>query len=223
MAFTLPPLPYSYDALEPHIDEATMKLHHGKHHQAYVDKLNAAIASSEWESKSIDEIMVSLDKVPDKIKAAVRNNGGGHYNHSLFWQWMSPTGGGEPTGKVAEAINAKFGSFAKFKEEFEAAGMARFGSGWVWLIQDGSELSITTTPYQDCPVSEGKKVLLGNDLWEHAYYLKYQNRRPEYLAAWWNVVNWNKVTELFYLLFLSLLTPILMAQVHKARHVEYIK
>ena len=197
MAFTLPPLPYSYDALEPHIDEATMKLHHGKHHQAYVDKLNAAIASSEWESKSIDEIMVSLDKVPDKIKAAVRNNGGGHYNHSLFWQWMSPTGGGEPTGKVAEAINAKFGSFAKFKEEFEAAGMARFGSGWVWLIQDGGELSITTTPYQDCPVSEGKKVLLGNDLWEHAYYLKYQNRRPEYLAAWWNVVNWNKVTELF--------------------------
>ena len=197
MAFTLPPLPYSYDALEPHIDEATMKLHHGKHHQAYVDKLNAAIAASEWESKSLDEIMVSLDKVPDKIKAAVRNNGGGHYNHSLFWQWMSPTGGGEPTGKVAEAINAKFGSFAKFKEEFEAAGMSRFGSGWVWLIQDGSELSITTTPYQDCPVSEGKKVLLGNDLWEHAYYLKYQNRRPEYLAAWWNVVNWNKVTELF--------------------------
>ncbi len=197
MAFTLPPLPYSYDALEPHIDEATMKLHHGKHHQAYVDKLNAAIAASEWESKSLDEIMVSLDKVPDKIKAAVRNNGGGHYNHSLFWQWMSPTGGGEPTGKVAEAINAKFGSFAKFKEEFEAAGMSRFGSGWVWLIQDGSELSIVTTPYQDCPVSEGKKVLLGNDLWEHAYYLKYQNRRPEYLAAWWNVVNWNKVTELF--------------------------
>ena len=197
MAFTLPPLPYPYDALEPHIDEATMKLHHGKHHQAYVDKLNAAIAASEWESKSLDEIMVSLDKVPDKIKAAVRNNGGGHYNHSLFWQWMSPTGGGEPTGKVAEAINAKFGSFAKFKEEFEAAGMSRFGSGWVWLIQDGSELSITTTPYQDCPVSEGKKVLLGNDLWEHAYYLKYQNRRPEYLAAWWNVVNWDKVTELF--------------------------
>jgi Fe-Mn family superoxide dismutase len=197
MAFTLPPLPYPYDALEPHIDEATMKLHHGKHHQAYVDKLNAAIAGSEWESKSLDEIMVSLDKVPDKIKAAVRNNGGGHYNHSLFWQWMSPTGGGEPTGKVAEAINAKFGSFAKFKEEFEAAGMSRFGSGWVWLIQDGSELSITTTPYQDCPVSEGKKVLLGNDLWEHAYYLKYQNRRPEYLAAWWSVVNWDKVTELF--------------------------
>ena len=197
MAFTLPPLPYSYDALEPHIDEATMKLHHGKHHQAYVDKLNAAIAASEWESKSLDEIMVSLDKVPDKIKAAVRNNGGGHYNHSLFWQWMSPTGGGEPTGKVAEAINAKFGSFAKFKEEFEAAGMSRFGSGWVWLIQDGGELSIVTTPYQDCPVSEGKKVLLGNDLWEHAYYLKYQNRRPEYLAAWWNIVNWNKVTELF--------------------------
>jgi Fe-Mn family superoxide dismutase len=197
MAFTLPPLPYPYDALEPHIDEATMKLHHGKHHQAYVDKLNAAIAASEWESKSLDEIMLSLDKVPDKIKAAVRNNGGGHYNHSLFWQWMSPTGGGEPTGKVAEAINSKFGSFAKFKEEFEAAGMSRFGSGWVWLIQDGSELSITTTPYQDCPVSEGKKVLLGNDLWEHAYYLKYQNRRPEYLAAWWNVVNWNKVTELF--------------------------
>ena len=197
MAFTLPPLPYPYDALEPHIDEATMKLHHGKHHQAYVDKLNAAIAGSEWESKSLDEIMVSLDKVPDKIKAAVRNNGGGHYNHSLFWQWMSPTGGGEPTGKVAEAINSKFGSFAKFKEEFEAAGMSRFGSGWVWLIQDGGELSITTTPYQDCPVSEGKKVLLGNDLWEHAYYLKYQNRRPEYLAAWWNVVNWNKVTELF--------------------------
>ena len=195
MAFTLPPLPYPYDALEPHIDEATMKLHHGKHHQAYVDKLNAAIAASEWESKSLDEIMVSLDKVPDKIKAAVRNNGGGHYNHSLFWQWMSPTGGGEPTGKVAEAINAKFGSFAKFKEEFEAAGMSRFGSGWVWLIQDGGELSIVTTPYQDCPVSEGKKVLLGNDLWEHAYYLKYQNKRADYVDAVWNVINWKQVSE----------------------------
>jgi Fe-Mn family superoxide dismutase len=197
MAFTLPPLPYAYDALEPHIDAQTMTIHHDKHHQAYVDKLNAAIAGTEWESKSIDEIIANLDKVPESIRTAVRNNGGGHYNHSLFWDWMSPNGGGEPSGPLADAINAKFGSFAKFKEEFEAAGVARFGSGWVWLIKDGSGVAIVSTPNQDSPASEGKVVLLGNDVWEHAYYLKYQNRRPEYLAAWWNVVNWPKVQARF--------------------------
>jgi Fe-Mn family superoxide dismutase len=197
MSFALPPLPYAYDALEPHIDAQTMTIHHDKHHQAYVDKLNAAIAGTEWESKSIDEIVANLDKLPENIRTAVRNNGGGHYNHSLFWDWMSPNGGGEPSGPLADAINAKFGSFAKFKEEFEAAGVARFGSGWVWLIKDGSGVAIVSTPNQDSPASEGKVVLLGNDVWEHAYYLKYQNRRPEYLAAWWNVVNWPKVQARF--------------------------
>ena len=197
MAFTLPPLPYANDALEPHIDAQTMTIHHDKHHQAYVDKLNAAVAGTEWESKSIDEIIANLDKLPENIRTAVRNNGGGHYNHSLFWEWMSPDGGGEPSGPLADAINAKFGSFAKFKEEFEATGVARFGSGWVWLIKDGSGVAIVSTPNQDSPASEGKVVLLGNDVWEHAYYLKYQNRRPEYLAAWWNVVNWPKVQSRF--------------------------
>jgi len=197
MAFTLPPLPYANDALEPHIDAQTMTIHHDKHHQAYVDKLNAAVAGTEWESKSIDEIIANLDKLPENIRTAVRNNGGGHYNHSLFWEWMSPDGGGEPSGPLADAINANFGSFAKFKEEFEAAGVARFGSGWVWLIKDGSGVAIVSTPNQDSPASEGKVVLLGNDVWEHAYYLKYQNRRPEYLAAWWNVVNWPKVQSRF--------------------------
>jgi len=174
-----------------------MTIHHDKHHQAYVDKLNAAVAGTEWESKSIDEIIANLDKLPENIRTAVRNNGGGHYNHSLFWEWMSPDGGGEPSGPLADAINAKFGSFAKFKEEFEAAGVARFGSGWVWLIKDGNGVAIVSTPNQDSPASEGKVVLLGNDVWEHAYYLKYQNRRPEYLAAWWNVVNWPKVQSRF--------------------------
>lgn len=197
MAFTLPPLPYSYDALEPHIDSQTMTIHHDKHHQAYVDKLNAAVAGTEWESREIEDLIADLENVPEKIRTAVRNNGGGHYNHTLFWEWMSPNGGGEPTGALAEAIDAKFGSFAKFKEEFEAAGVARFGSGWVWLIKDGDGVAIVSTPNQDSPVSEGKKVLLGNDVWEHAYYLKYQNRRPEYLSAWWNVVDWNKVSERF--------------------------
>lgn len=197
MAFALPPLPYAYDALEPHIDSQTMTIHHDKHHQAYVDKLNAAVAGTEWESKSIDEIIANLDKLPENIRTAVRNNGGGHYNHSLFWEWMSPNGGGEPSGPLADAINAKFGSFAKFKEEFEAAGVARFGSGWVWLIKDGNGVAIVSTPNQDSPASEGKVVLLGNDVWEHAYYLKYQNRRPEYLAAWWNVVDWPKVQARF--------------------------
>ena len=197
MAFTLPPLPYANDALEPHIDAQTMTIHHDKHHQAYVDKLNAAVAGTEWESKSIDEIIANLDKLPENIRTALRNNGGGHYNHSLFWEWMSPDGGGEPSGPLADAINAKFGSFAKFKEEFEAAGVARFGSGWVWLIKDGNGVAIVSTPNQDSPASEGKVVLLGNDVWEHAYYLKYQNRRPEYLAAWWNVVNWPKVQSRF--------------------------
>jgi len=183
MAFTLPPLPYANDALEPHIDAQTMTIHHDKHHQAYVDKLNAAVAGTEWESKSIDEIIANLDKLPENIRTAVRNNGGGHYNHSLFWEWMSPDGGGEPSGPLADAINAKFGSFAKFKEEFEAAGVARFGSGWVWLIKDGSGVAIVSTPNQDSPASEGKVVLLGNDVWEHAYYLKSRNLRADYVKA----------------------------------------
>lgn len=197
MAFTLPPLPYAYDALEPHIDAATMTIHHDKHHQAYVDKLNAAVAGTEWESKTIDEIIANLDQLPENIRGPVRNNGGGHYNHTLFWEWMSPTGGGEPSGPLADAINAAFGSFEKFKEAFEAAGVARFGSGWVWLIKDGDGVAIVSTPNQDSPASEGKTVLLGNDVWEHAYYLKYQNRRPEYLAAWWNVVDWPTVQARF--------------------------
>ena len=198
MAFSLPALPYAYDALEPFIDTQTMTIHHDKHHAAYVTNLNAALDKHpELAGWSLEDLLKKLSDVPEDIRSAVRNHGGGHWNHTQFWESMGPNAGGAPTGKLADAINAAFGSFDAFKAEFEKAANGRFGSGWVWLIQDGSELSITTTPYQDCPVSEGKKVLLGNDLWEHAYYLKYQNRRPEYLAAWWNVVNWNKVTELF--------------------------
>jgi superoxide dismutase, Fe-Mn family len=195
MAHSVPDLPYDYAALEPHVDEATMRVHHDKHHQAYVDKANAALEGTEWADKDPVEVLKNLDALPDDKKGPVRNNLGGHYNHSLFWPTMSPDGGGEPTGAIAEAIDAKFGSFDEFKEKFNAAGVARFGSGWVWLVHDGSGVDITTTPNQDSPVSEGLTPLLGNDVWEHAYYLKYQNKRPDYLAAWWNVVNWDVVNE----------------------------
>lgn len=197
MPFSLPPLPYDYNALEPYIDVETMHLHHDKHHQAYVDKLNAAVEGTEWADKSLEEIVTSLSEVPEDIRAAVRNNGGGHYNHSLFWEWMSPDGGGAPEGELAAAIDDAFGDFDTFKTKFEAAGVARFGSGWVWLIEDAGSLAIVSTANQDTPVTDGKKVILGNDVWEHAYYLKYQNRRPEYLGAWWNVVNWEKAAEAF--------------------------
>ena len=195
MAYEVPPLPYGYDALEPHIDAQTMTLHHDKHHQAYVDRANDALAGTDLEDKPIEEVIADLDKVPENVRGVVRNNGGGHLNHSLFWESMSPDGGGAPDGDLAAAIDSAFGSFDAFKEQFEAAGVARFGSGWVWLVVDGGALTITSTPNQDSPVSDGQTPLLGNDVWEHAYYLKYQNRRPEYLKAWWNVVNWAKVAE----------------------------
>jgi Fe-Mn family superoxide dismutase len=198
MAFTLPNLPYAYDALEPHIDAQTMQIHHGKHHQAYVNNLNAAIEKApELADKSLDELMRGINSVPEAVRTAVRNNGGGHWNHSLFWQVMGPGKGGEPTGKLADAIKSAFGDFAKFKEQFGAAAAGRFGSGWAWLINDGGKLSITSTPNQDNPLMEGKNAILGLDVWEHAYYLKYQNRRPDYITAWWNVVNWDEVATRF--------------------------
>lgn len=196
MAFELPPLPYDVGALEPHIDAKTMEIHHGKHHNAYVTNLNAALEKApELASKSIDDLMKDINSVPESIRTAVRNNGGGHWNHSLFWILMSPNGGGEPSGRLAEMIKSSFGDFASFQKEFAAAGAGRFGSGWAWLIQDGDKLSIMSTPNQDNPLMEGKHALLGVDVWEHAYYLKYQNRRPEYLTAWWNVVNWDEVAN----------------------------
>jgi superoxide dismutase, Fe-Mn family len=195
MAYEVPPLPYDYAALEPHIDEQTMRLHHDKHHQAYVDKVNGALEGTEHADKPIEEVIRDLGAIPEDKRTAVRNNGGGHLNHTLFWESMSPDGGGEPGGDLADAITAKFGSFDAFKEQFEAAGVNQFGSGWAWLVVDGGELAITSTANQDNPVSSGQTPLLGNDVWEHAYYLKYQNRRPEYLKAWWNVVNWSKVGE----------------------------
>jgi Fe-Mn family superoxide dismutase len=199
MPFTLPPLPYAPDALEPHIDKTTMEIHHGKHHNAYVTNLNKALESApELAGKSVDELLANnLAIVPESIRTAVRNNGGGHSNHSLFWTLMGPNAGGAPVGNVASAITATFGSFDTFKEKFNAAGVGRFGSGWVWLIKAGKGLEIASTPNQDTPISEGKTVVLGNDVWEHAYYLKYQNRRPDYLAAWWNVVNWKAVEDKF--------------------------
>jgi Fe-Mn family superoxide dismutase len=197
MAFTVPDLPYAYDALEPHIDDATMHFHHDKHHQAYVDKLNAAVEGTEWADKPIEEIIKNLDALPADKKGPVRNNGGGHYNHSLFWESLSPNGGGAPEGDLAAAIDAAFGSFDAFKEQFEAAGVGQFGSGWAWLVADGGKLAITSTPNQDSPLTTGKTPLFGNDVWEHAYYLKYQNKRPDYLKATWNVVDWGKVAERF--------------------------
>jgi len=195
MAFTVPPLPYAYDALEPHIDAQTMEIHHDKHHQAYVDKLNAAVDGTEWADKSIEEIIANLDALPDDKKGPVRNNGGGHINHTMFWESMSAGGGGAPDGDLGAAIDAAFGTFDEFKEKFEAAGVGQFGSGWAWLVLDGGNLAITSTPNQDSPLTQGKTPLLGNDVWEHAYYLKYQNRRPDYLKAFWNVVDWSKVAE----------------------------
>jgi Fe-Mn family superoxide dismutase len=195
MAYEVPPLPYDYAALEPHIDEQTMRLHHDKHHQAYVDKANGALEGTEHEDKPIEEVIANLDALPGDIKGVVRNNGGGHLNPSLFWESMSPDGGGEPSGDLAGAISDAFGSFDEFKEKFEAAGVGQFGSGWAWLVLDGGSLKVTSTPNQDNPVTGGATPLLGNDVWEHAYYLKYQNKRPDYLKAWWNVVNWDKVAE----------------------------
>jgi superoxide dismutase, Fe-Mn family len=197
MAYEVPPLPYDYAALEPHIDEQTMRLHHDKHHQAYVDKANGALDGTEHEGKPIEEVVANLDALPADIKGVVRNNGGGHLNHSLFWESMSPDGGGEPSGDLASAIDDAFGSFDAFKEQFEAAGVGQFGSGWAWLVVDGGALKVTSSANQDNPVTNGQTPLLGNDVWEHAYYLKYNNRRPEYLKAWWNVVDWGKVAERF--------------------------
>jgi superoxide dismutase, Fe-Mn family len=195
MAYEVPPLPYDYDALEPTIDEQTMHLHHDKHHQAYVDKANGALEGTEWDGKPIEEVLKSLDALPEDKRGAVRNNGGGHYNHSLFWEAMGPGKGGAPSGDLASAIDEAFGSFDDFKAKFEAAGAGQFGSGWAWLVLDGGKLAVTSTPNQDNPVSQGQIPLLGNDVWEHAYYLTYQNRRPDYLKAWWDVVDWDKVAE----------------------------
>jgi Fe-Mn family superoxide dismutase len=195
MAFEVPPLPYDYKALEPHIDEATMRVHHDKHHQAYVDKANAALKGTEFESKPIEEILRNLDALPSDKRTAVRNNGGGHYNHTLFWESMSPDGGGEPDGALADAIASAFGSFGDFQGKLKETGVNQFGSGWSWLVHDGSGLAVVGSPNQDNPVSQGQTPLLGVDVWEHAYYLKYQNRRPDYIDAWWNTVNWSKVSE----------------------------
>jgi Fe-Mn family superoxide dismutase len=198
MAFQLPPLPYAFNALEPHIDARTMEIHHDKHHAAYTNNLNKALEEfPDLQSKTIEQLIGSLDSVPEKIRAAVRNNGGGFANHNLFWEIMGPNQGGEPGGDLANAINSAFGSFATFKEQFAAAGAGRFGSGWAWLVPDGGKLTITSTPNQDTPLMEGKTPILGLDVWEHAYYLNYQNRRPDYIAAWWNTVNWDEVARRF--------------------------
>jgi Fe-Mn family superoxide dismutase len=193
MAYSVPDLPYEYDALEPHIDEATMRVHHDKHHQAYVDKANAALEGTDLADAEVEEVLRNLDSLPGDKQAAVRNNAGGHHNHTLFWQMLSPDGGGAPSGDLAGAIDEKFGSFDSFKEEFKGAGVARFGSGWAWLVKDDSGLAVVSTPNQDSPLSDGQTPLLGCDVWEHAYYLKYQNKRPEYIDAFWNVVNWDYV------------------------------
>ncbi|WP_100372434.1 superoxide dismutase [Bacillus sp. FJAT-45037] len=198
MAYELPQLPYAANALEPHIDEQTMNIHHGKHHNTYITKLNAAIEGhADLQSKSIEELVSNLDAVPENIRGAVRNHGGGHANHSLFWQILCPNGGGAPTGELASAIEEAFGSLDTFKEKFADAAANRFGSGWAWLIVDGGKLAITSTPNQDTPLMEGKTPILGLDVWEHAYYLNYQNRRPDYINAFWNVVKWDEVAKRF--------------------------
>jgi superoxide dismutase, Fe-Mn family len=197
MAYSVPPLPYPYDALEPYIDKATMEVHHDKHHQAYVDKANAALEGTEWADKPVEEVLKNLDSLPADKKTAVKNNGGGHYNHSLFWVSMSSGGGGEPEGELAGAIASTFGSFDDFKAKLKETGVNQFGSGWSWLIHDGSGLAVVGSANQDNPISQGSTPLLGVDVWEHAYYLKYQNRRPDYIDAWWNVVDWTKVAERF--------------------------
>lgn len=196
--FKLDPLPYNYNALEPHIDEMTMKIHHGKHHQAYVDNLNAALTGhDELLKMNVNDLIADLNKVPEAVRTKVRNNAGGHANHSLFWTLMKNGGGGAPQGPLSDAINSAFGSLETLQEKMNAAGVGRFGSGWAWLIVDGGKLSIMDTPNQDSPIMEGKTPILGVDVWEHAYYLKYQNRRADYLKAWWNVVNWDEVANLF--------------------------
>jgi superoxide dismutase, Fe-Mn family len=195
MPFEVPPLPYDYDALEPHIDEQTMRVHHDKHHQAYVDKANAALEGTDWADRLVEEVIQNLEGLPEDKRTAVRNNAGGHANHSFFWQIMSPEGGGEPEGEFASAIETTFGTLDALKQEVNEAGVNRFGSGWTWLVVDGGSLAVTSTPNQDSPLMEGKTPVLGIDVWEHAYYLKYQNRRPDYLEAWWNVVNWPEIAR----------------------------
>lgn len=198
MAHTLPELPYAHNALEPHIDERTMQIHHGKHHHGYVNNLNNALEGhADLAGKDLPALLADIDSVPESIRTAVRNNGGGHANHSLFWQVMSPNGGGEPTGELASAINAAFGSFDEFKSTFAKAAGTRFGSGWAWLVVNNGKLEVTSSPNQDSPYMDGKTPILGLDVWEHAYYLHYQNRRPDYVSAFWNVVNWDKVSELY--------------------------
>lgn len=197
MAFELPSLPYAEDALEPHIDARTMGIHHGKHHAAYTGNLNAAIEGTSLDGMSIEAILGDLSAVPEGIRTAVRNNGGGYANHNLFWQIMGPNGGGEPSGALADAINSAFGSFGDFQSAFSAAAATRFGSGWAWLVADGGAVSVTSTPNQDTPLMDGGSPILGLDVWEHAYYLNYQNRRPDYIAAFFNVINWDKVAELY--------------------------
>jgi Fe-Mn family superoxide dismutase len=195
MPYEVPPLPYDYAALEPHVDEATMRVHHDKHHQAYVDKVNAALEGTEWADRPIEEVIANLSQVPEEKRTAVRNNGGGHLNHTLFWESMSPDGGGEPDQALGEAIAETFSTFNDFKASMKDAGVNQFGSGWAWLVHDGSGLAVVSTANQDNPVTDGKTPLLGVDVWEHAYYLKYQNRRPDYIDAWWNTVDWSKVAE----------------------------
>jgi Fe-Mn family superoxide dismutase len=197
LAFSVPDLAYPFDALEPHIDARTMEIHHDKHHAAYVTNLNAALEGSEWLEQSLDTILTSLDSIPEDKRMAVRNNGGGHANHTLFWEIMGPNGGGDPSGALAEGINEAFGGVADLKAAVNDAGVKRFGSGWTWLVWDGTGLSVKSTPNQDTPVTDGDAPLLGIDVWEHAYYLNYQNRRPDYLEAWWNVVNWDAVGARF--------------------------
>ena len=196
MSHELPPLPYAYNALEPHIDELTMQIHHDRHHGTYVNNLNSALEGHpDLQAKNLEDLLSSLDSVPESIRTAVRNNGGGHANHSMFWEIMNPNGGGQPTGSLADAINEQFGGFDQFKEAFAKAATGRFGSGWAWLILDGGKLAITSMPNQDNPMMDGKKAIMGLDVWEHAYYLKYQNKRPDYIAAYWNVVNWAEVNK----------------------------
>jgi Fe-Mn family superoxide dismutase len=195
MPFEVPPLPYDYNALEPHVDERTMQIHHDKHHQAYVDNANKALDGTEWADKPVEEILRNLDKLPEDKRTAVRNNAGGHANHSLFWTVMGPGGGGQPSGELAAAIDDAFGGFDAFKEKLSQAAITRFGSGWGWLVSSAGALEVTSTPNQDSPISDGKTPILGVDVWEHAYYLNYQNRRPDYVAAWWNVVNWDEVAR----------------------------
>jgi Fe-Mn family superoxide dismutase len=197
MAFELPPLPYDYAALEPHIDEQTMRIHHGKHHQAYVDNANKALEGTEWADNPVESVLASLDAMSEDIRTVVRNNAGGHANHSLFWEIMTPDGGGEPDGALADAISDTFGGVSELKTLVNDHGVKRFGSGWTWLVYDGTELAVRSTPNQDSPLIENDEPLLGIDVWEHAYYLKYQNRRPDYLEAWWNVVNWPEVARRF--------------------------